>query len=121
MVTVGDNLRRVRERADLSQTDLAARMQSRPNWISLLERSTDLPSPDTVSRLAAALGVLPAELLAGVLTPWDVLRGATEPTAPKTADTRDGRETAQLLAGWAHLDEGARKLVLTMVRRLRRS
>ena len=120
-MTVGDNLRRVREHADITQTDLAARMGTRANWISLLERSTDLPSPETVKRLSEALGVLPSELLAGVLTPWDILRGTTTPVPAKgAASTRDDRDADALLAGWGRLDEGARRLVLAMVRRLRK-
>ncbi len=120
-ISIGDNLRRVREAAGLTQTDLAVRMQTRPSWISLLERTTDLPTPETVKRLADALGVLPSELLAGVITPWDVLRGTTEPMRAKaSATSRDDRDTDALLNGWACLDESARRLVLALVRRLRR-
>lgn len=115
---VGDNLRRVRERIGITQTDLARRMETRPSWVSLLERSTDLPTPETVERLARALGVVPAELLEGVITPWDVLRGATAPTAA-VQPGQHHRDVAALLKAYEALNEGNRRVVLQVARRLR--
>lgn len=53
------NLRRIREAAELSQSDLARRLHRRASWICDLERGRDgrAPSIETIGRLAWALGV----------------------------------------------------------------
>lgn len=75
--TFGENLRRLREARGWSQEVLAKKMgyeSGRNTQISLDETSGRLPTPDKVTRYATALGCSPAELLEGVVTPYDLLR-----------------------------------------------
>ncbi len=60
------NLRRAREKADLSQEALADKADMHRNEISLLERGQREPKIGTVARLAKALGVKAADLLKGL-------------------------------------------------------
>lgn len=46
----------------------------RPAPISLWEKKGKLPKPETIARIAQALGCLTSDLLAGVETPYDLLR-----------------------------------------------
>lgn len=72
----GANLRAAREAAKLTQQDVATKLGfSRTTGISLWERSEHLPEADTIIKLAAAIGCTPATLMAGVVTPYDRLRG----------------------------------------------
>jgi transcriptional regulator with XRE-family HTH domain len=61
------NLVHHRKRADLTQEALAFRASVHPTWISHLESGEANPRLDTVSRLAVALDLTPADLLAGDL------------------------------------------------------
>ncbi|HXS46456.1 MAG TPA: helix-turn-helix transcriptional regulator [Solirubrobacterales bacterium] len=63
---VGKNLLRSRERANLSQEELALRASLHRTEIGLLERGERLPRVDTLVKLAGALGVSPCVLLEGV-------------------------------------------------------
>lgn len=56
-------LRAVRERAALTQRELALKAGITPVQISRLERGEDAPRPPTVRKLAEALGVAPADLM----------------------------------------------------------
>jgi transcriptional regulator with XRE-family HTH domain len=47
--------------------------------VSLLERSKALPKPETVRKMASAIGVEPSALLDGVVTPYDRLRDGRAP------------------------------------------
>ena len=58
------NLRRVRERRLLTQAELAARAGVQRVTINRIETGATLARFSTVRRLAAALGVDPAELMA---------------------------------------------------------
>jgi transcriptional regulator with XRE-family HTH domain len=76
-VYFGENLRRCRKRADLSQEELALRASLHRTEIGLLERGERLPRIDTVIKLVAALGLEPDRLLEGIAwNPGDVTRGA---------------------------------------------
>jgi transcriptional regulator with XRE-family HTH domain len=55
-------IRKIRTDANLSQRDLAQRMELDPSQMSRLERGDANPSWDTVRRIAAALEVSLAEL-----------------------------------------------------------
>ena len=60
------NLRRRRHAAGLSQEALGAACDLHRTEISLLERAAREPRLSTIVKLAKALGVPPAELLAGI-------------------------------------------------------
>jgi transcriptional regulator with XRE-family HTH domain len=81
--TFGGNMRREREMRGLTLEEVARRLGlQRPSNLSTLERSSHVPKADTIKEYAAAIGCEPAALLAGVLTEYDILRGAAVPTTP---------------------------------------
>jgi transcriptional regulator with XRE-family HTH domain len=72
----GENLRRLRKRADLSQEEAAVRASLHRTEISHLERGQRIARVDTVAKLAAALEVDPGEFFAGIeWQPGDVRLG----------------------------------------------
>jgi transcriptional regulator with XRE-family HTH domain len=62
----GQNLRRCRRVADLSQEQLGLRAGLHRTEIGLLERGARIPRIDTLLKLTAALDIAPAELLEGI-------------------------------------------------------
>lgn len=62
----GDNLRRCRKRADLSQEEVAVRASLHRTAVGQLERAERVARIDTVIKLAGALAVSPAVLLEGL-------------------------------------------------------
>ena len=62
---VARNVREARERAELSQEDLAYRANVDRSYLWGIERGTRNPSVLVVARIADALGVTAAELLVG--------------------------------------------------------
>lgn len=75
--TFGENLRRLRtaRNPQVRQQELAARLKHKNNsTVSKWETEGVLPEPDTVEKVAAALGVKPWQLLDGVDTGYDRLR-----------------------------------------------
>jgi transcriptional regulator with XRE-family HTH domain len=62
--TLGKAIRRLRERAGLSQEALGLQAKVHPTWISNLERGNSNPSWGTVKRIAEALDVTLMELVA---------------------------------------------------------
>lgn len=63
----GENLTRLRKRADLSQDDLAARASVHRTAISQMERGLRVVRIDTLVKLAACVEAVPAELLEGIV------------------------------------------------------
>jgi transcriptional regulator with XRE-family HTH domain len=108
----GEVLRRLRIGARLTQSELAERAGLSARGVQDLERGIRrTPHPDTVRRLATALGLGEADrlvLLGGVQL-------APAPPLPLSPNPLIGRE-AELLAARAHLlDEYVRLLTLTGV------
>ena len=62
----GENLRRARKRAGLSQEELAVRASLHRTEIGLVERGERSVRLDTAIKLAGAAGVPLAELVAGI-------------------------------------------------------
>jgi transcriptional regulator with XRE-family HTH domain len=86
--TFGFNVRRLRESVTplIRQEDLATAIgHSNNSQVSKWENTDVVPSPKTVRRVASALSTLlqrhvePSELLDGVLTEYDRIRGASDP------------------------------------------
>jgi transcriptional regulator with XRE-family HTH domain len=75
----GERFRACRQRAGLTQEQVAKRLRyRRAAPVSLLERkTTKVPRAKTIKKHAAALGCHPWELLAGVATEYDPLRFQT--------------------------------------------
>ena len=72
----GDNLKRVRREAGLSQDELSVRASVHRTEISQLERGLRVARIDTLIKLAASLEATPAELLVGIeWTPGDQRQG----------------------------------------------
>lgn len=65
-VHLGKNLLRCRERANLSQEELAFRASLHRTEISQLERGMRLPRIDTLLKLSGGLGMAPEALLDGM-------------------------------------------------------
>jgi transcriptional regulator with XRE-family HTH domain len=65
----GENLRRARKDADLSQEEVGIRASLHRTEIGLLERGERIPRIDTAIKLAAAVDVPLDQLLAGI--GWD--------------------------------------------------
>jgi len=65
-VGFGQNLRRCRKRAGVSQEELGWRSSLHRTEVGLLERGSRTPRIDTLIKLAAALEIEPRELLAGI-------------------------------------------------------
>ena len=90
VATFGDNLKRERERRRITQIQFAEMLGVKQAQISSWEKGRRLPEPPSIQRIAAALSregspCSPADLLAGVVTEYDVLRGAVAPTAERQA------------------------------------
>jgi transcriptional regulator with XRE-family HTH domain len=78
----GKNLARCRERANLSQEELAARASLGRSQIAILEGGKRLPRIDTLVKLAGALSIAPDELLEGIVwRPGAAVTGNFELTA----------------------------------------
>ena len=61
---VGEELRKARERAGLTQEDLAAKAGLHRTYVSLLERDKRSPTLDVFFRLCKAMGIKPSTLIA---------------------------------------------------------
>jgi transcriptional regulator with XRE-family HTH domain len=81
----GQNLRRCRRVADLSQEQLGLRAGLHRTEIGLLERGARIPRIDTLLKLAAALAVSPRALLVGIV--WEP--GETQPGRFKSEHESD--------------------------------
>jgi DNA-binding XRE family transcriptional regulator len=62
----GENLRRLRRRAGMSQEELAERADLHRTQIGLIERGLRVGRIDTLIKLASALDASPLELLEGI-------------------------------------------------------
>ncbi len=62
----GENLRRARRRAGISQEELGMRSSLHRTEIGLLERGARVPRIDTLIKVASALSIPPGELLEGI-------------------------------------------------------
>jgi len=63
---VGDELKRAREAAGLSQEDLAFKARIHRTYVSQLERDKKSPTLTILFRICRALGVTPSEFVARV-------------------------------------------------------
>jgi transcriptional regulator with XRE-family HTH domain len=62
----GENLRRSRRRAGISQEELGMRSSLHRTEIGLLERGSRVPRIDTLIKIASALAIPPGDLLDGI-------------------------------------------------------
>jgi transcriptional regulator with XRE-family HTH domain len=79
----GENLRRARKKAGLSQEEAGYRASLHRTEIGLLERAERTPRIDTLVKLAGGLSIPPSELLTDIeWTPGSVTRGGFELSPP---------------------------------------
>jgi transcriptional regulator with XRE-family HTH domain len=72
----GENLRRCRRRAGLSQEELGLRSSLHRTEIGLLERGARVPRIDTLIKISSALAIPPSELIDGIeWTPGNTTSG----------------------------------------------
>jgi transcriptional regulator with XRE-family HTH domain len=84
----GQNLRRCRQLAGLSQEELGERAELHRTEVGRLERGDRIPRIDTLLRLAGAMAIRPEELVEGIhWAPVQARHGAftfgTPPRAPE--------------------------------------
>ncbi len=73
----GENLRRCRRRANLSQEELGLRSSLHRTEIGLLERGARVPRIDTLIKISSALQIQPVELIEGIeWTPGNTTSGS---------------------------------------------
>lgn len=63
---LGDELRKAREEADLTQEELSFAAEIDRSYISLLENNKKFPTVDLLFRISDALKITPSSLLARV-------------------------------------------------------
>ncbi|HET7052511.1 MAG TPA: helix-turn-helix transcriptional regulator [Solirubrobacterales bacterium] len=87
----GENLRRLRNRADLSQEEMGFRSGLHRTEIGVLERGERLPRIDTMLKLGAALGVkFECPLLVGLeWRPGVLQRGSFSSSAGPEQEVRE--------------------------------
>lgn len=64
---IGENLRRYRKQANLSQEELSFRASLHRTAVGQLERAERTPRADTLVKLAGALAISPGDLLEGIV------------------------------------------------------
>jgi transcriptional regulator with XRE-family HTH domain len=62
---LADNMRKIRRKCGLTQEKLAEKADVSTNFIAMIEIARKFPSPDTLDRVAAALGIETWELFSG--------------------------------------------------------
>ncbi|MBS1878613.1 MAG: helix-turn-helix transcriptional regulator [Actinobacteria bacterium] len=76
-VGLGENVRRCRRRAGISQEELSFRSSVHRTDVSKIERGESMPRTDTLLKLASGLGVEAQELLDGLA--WEPPPAASLP------------------------------------------
>lgn len=91
----GENLKRCRETAEVSQEELAIRASLHRTQVGSLERGGHLPRIDTLAKLAGALSISPCELMEGIVwRPGSATVGGFEPISDENAaETQAGRRS----------------------------
>jgi transcriptional regulator with XRE-family HTH domain len=105
----GENLRRLRKGADISQEELGLRCSLHRTEIGLLERGARVPRVDTLIKIAAGLGVrIDCALLDGISwTPPTTYEGGFKVKSGIEQDAQEARdELEERTALWEENDEG---------------
>lgn len=99
MSTVGDNIKRMREAANMSQNGLAKKAGIAQATLSAIERSTKNPSVETVKLLAVALGCTVSDLM------------GDDPKTEKAQEIPSDPLRASIIRDYDRLPPEARQLV----------
>jgi transcriptional regulator with XRE-family HTH domain len=62
---LADNMRKIRRKSGMTQAKLAEKASVSTHFIAMIEIARKFPAPDTLDRIAAALGVQTYELFSG--------------------------------------------------------
>jgi transcriptional regulator with XRE-family HTH domain len=62
---LADNMRKIRRKSGMTQAKLAEKAGVSTHFIAMIEIARKFPAPDTLDRIAAALGVQTYELFSG--------------------------------------------------------
>lgn len=62
---IGERISRRRKKMQMTQSELAERVNTSNQYISNIERAVSIPSTEVIMRLARALGTTPDEFLVG--------------------------------------------------------
>jgi transcriptional regulator with XRE-family HTH domain len=63
---VGEEIRRAREAADLTQQELATKSGLHRTYINMVEKGRKRPTVDVFARICDALAILPSKMLARI-------------------------------------------------------
>jgi transcriptional regulator with XRE-family HTH domain len=66
---LADNMRKTRRKGGLTQAKLAEKAGVSTHFIAMIEIARKFPAPETLDRIAAALGVETHELFSGPVSP----------------------------------------------------
>lgn len=113
-----ENMKREREARELSQERLAQLLHVRQGQISSWEKARRQPNAESIKRIAEALGCDPKDLLAGVVTELDALRGGQAPTPARRTIPTLRRDEKMLLRVFRSMNDQGRALALDQVKRL---
>jgi transcriptional regulator with XRE-family HTH domain len=97
VASYGENAEALRRARNLTQEDVRKAMGlQKPSFVTVLEgyRGPRIPTPDTIRRHAEALGVYPADLLAGVETEIDALRAGPSLSPPPSTNGTPAKDGA---------------------------
>jgi transcriptional regulator with XRE-family HTH domain len=92
----GENLRRLRKGADISQEALGLRCSLHRTEIGLLERGARVPRIDTLIKIASGLGIHPNALMAGIS--WTPAKAGTAGEFKIRSRIEQHREAMELAA-----------------------
>jgi transcriptional regulator with XRE-family HTH domain len=68
------NIREKRQELGITQSELAERADISTNFVAMIETRKKFPAPETLERLAGALGLDVSELFAGPASPENALK-----------------------------------------------
>jgi transcriptional regulator with XRE-family HTH domain len=111
MSRFGENLRALRTRAKLNQGELGKRLGlTHQSTISLWETGKiKLPDVDMMRKIADVLHCQPADLLVGVVTPLDMLRGSTLPLSDRPSDVQLTDAEIELIRLWRRMSPASQQ------------
>jgi transcriptional regulator with XRE-family HTH domain len=66
---LADNMRKIRRKHGMTQAKLAEKADVSTHFIAMIEIGRKFPAPDTLDRIAAALGIETYELFSGPVSP----------------------------------------------------
>ncbi len=112
-MTFGENVKAMRERQGLSQSELANKMNITQQAIAKYEKAIDTPKLATVRKIAAALGVYVSELEPdwGSFTTEEYI-SVWEDNEPSESNNESIKESSHLLRSYEKLNDTGKNKVI---------